>query len=257
MTDFSAKLSAYLDNELNDADMLAVEARLQSDPTAQAELDALMAAEGAITDQFDAMLRDPVPLALARQINALPLPRENRPAIWPSRSLLAASLAMFIVGGTAGYVAKGQFFTPVVVQSGWLTDIADYQAIYAGQTRHLVEVAASEPDHIEKWLGTNVGTTFSIPDLTQQGLTFQGGRLLVANGKPVAQLMYTTANGTVIALCFQKSASGVADDTAFLAKTINGFDMVTWSDHGADYVVIGPEKQPSLDTIAKAAAAVI
>jgi anti-sigma factor RsiW len=258
MTDFSAKLSAYLDNELSSADVLAVEARLRSDPAAQAELDALIAAEVAIGDQFDAMLTDPVPLALARRIGALPLPATTPAPAWSTLGLLAASLALLMVGGAAGYAVKGMVGpATVVAQRGWLADIADYHAVYASQTRHLAEVPATEADHIETWLAASVGTDFTIPDLADLGLTFQGGRLLVAGGKPVAQLTYTTADGTVIALCFQRAAATAAPSQGFATRTINDLDMVTWTADGTSYVVIGPQQQPDLDAIATAAAAVI
>ena len=42
MTELSQNLSAYLDGELDNAAMAEVEARLASDPTMQAELDAVM-----------------------------------------------------------------------------------------------------------------------------------------------------------------------------------------------------------------------
>ena len=256
MTDLSIKLSAYLDGELDAADALAIEALLQSDPAAQAELDALMAADAMAQDQFAALLNDPVPLALAQRIKAssVGIPAA-RPA--PSRigGAIAAGLALFIFGGAGGYLLKDQLAPSgtEVARAGWLSDIADYHAIYASQQRHLVEVGADEADHIEKWLGATVGVAFSIPDLSQFGLTFEGGRLLVAAGKPVAQLMYRLQDGTVIALCLQSSPDG-APAPEFQQRTIKGFDFVSWKSDGAAYVVIGPGGQPDLSGIAALAA---
>jgi anti-sigma factor RsiW len=257
MTDFSATLSAYLDGELDPSAALAVQARLGSDPAAQAELDRLLAAEAQIAAQFDDMLNDPVPLTLARQIKSLPLPQPEPQRSQPVRGLIAASLALFLAGGTAGYLVKDRLFTaPVVAQGGWLQDIADYQSVYTSQTRHLVEVGADDAAHLVTWLSASVGTDFTIPDLGGFGLEFQGGRLLVANGKPVAQLMYTLADGTVVALCFQAGAPASADSLpVFNRQTINAFDMVSWTAQGTAYVIIGPHQQPDLDAIAVAAAA--
>ncbi len=255
MTDFSIKLSGYLDGELDPAETAEVEARLATDSAAQAELDALIQADAFAEEKFAEELNAPVPFALAQQIRDADLvdptpvaapPPASRP-IWGA---LAASLVVLGIGGFGGYTLRGQDPVP---QPGWLAAIADYHAIYAGQERHLVEVGADEADHIEAWLGKTIGATFSIPDLTQHGLTFEGGRLVVANGKPVAQLMYREADGTVIALCLQQSSKDPSLAPTFNDTTINGFDFVSWSAGGADYVVIGPEGQPDLDAIAATA----
>ncbi|MEJ6404509.1 anti-sigma factor family protein [Yoonia sp. 2307UL14-13] len=257
MTDFSEKLSAYLDGELDATEAAAVEARLESDPAAQAEFDALMEADALAQDVFEAQLDDPVPFALAQQIKAadLTVPANSAAAPTPRSGwgAIAASLVMLVLGGVGGYVVKGQT-TPPVQTAGWLADIADYHAVYASQGRHLVEVAADESDHIEAWLGNTVGAEFSIPDLSEFGLTFEGGRLLVANAKPVAQLMYRLPDGTVVALCLQASSRETDGTLAFREQTINGFDFVSWTANGADYVVIGPQGQPDLNAIAADAA---
>lgn len=252
MTDFSTKLSAYLDGELDLTTAAEVEARLASDPAAQAELDQLMGINAIALAQFDGQLDEPVPFALAQKIKNAPLQTSQAPQrpIWGA---LAASLVVFALGGIGGYVVKGQM-TPPVVTAGWLADIAHYHAVYASQSRHLVEVDANEADHIETWLGTTIGANFSIPDLSEFNLTFEGGRLLVANGKPVAQLMYRDAEGAVVALCLQQSNAETSAPASFNAQTINGFDFVSWRAGNAQYVVIGDGGRPELTEVAKAAA---
>jgi anti-sigma factor RsiW len=253
MTNFSLKLSAYLDGELNAEETTQVEARLASDPEAQAELDALMEADALALEQFDGELSDPVSLTLVQQIKNTPL---AAPVAVPKRTIwapLAASFVIFALGGAGGYWLKDQG-AQVVVANGWLNYIADYHAVYASQGRHLVEVGADESDHIETWLGNTVGTKFTIPDLSTFNLTFEGGRLLVANGKPVAQLMYRQPDGTVIALCLQSADAPTQAPPQFKDTTINGFDFVSWKTDGAAYVVIGPNGQSNLGDIALAAA---
>ncbi|MDA8585314.1 anti-sigma factor [Rhodobacteraceae bacterium] len=250
MMDLSLKLSAYLDGELDPTEMAEIEALIETDEAAQAELDALMQADAFARESFSEELDQPVPFALAQKIKAADLvePVPARRQIWGA---LAASLICLTLGGLGGYAVKVQQ-TPVQTV-GWLAAIADYHAIYAGQERHLVEVGADESDHIETWLGKTVGADFSIPDLTGHGLTFEGGRLVVANGKPVAQLMYRQPDGVVIALCLQQSNKDPSLAPSFNERTIRGFDFVSWSANGADYVVIGPEGQPDLEAIANTA----
>ncbi|NSX53419.1 anti-sigma factor family protein [Parasulfitobacter algicola] len=254
MTDFSIKLSAYLDGELNPVDTKEVEDRLSNDPEAQAEMDALMAADALALEQFDQQLAAPIPMALAKTIKSAPIDRPVRSiaSVWGS---IAAGLVLFVLGGTGGFMIKDQISPPTTIASaGWLQDISEYHAVYASQGRHLVEVGADEADHIQTWLGNTVGAEFTIPDLSQFGLTFEGGRLLVANAKPVAQLMYRDASGTVIALCLQSRTNQPTPNADFNQTTLNGFDLVSWAANGVNYVVVGPDGRSDLTDIANFAA---
>lgn len=118
----------------------------------------------------------------------------------------------------------------------------------------MVEVDASEAEHIEAWLGKTTGVTFAIPDLATHGLQFEGGRLVVAKGKPVAQLMYRLADSTVVALCLQASSKPPEPQVTFNDRTIGDFNFVSWTSAGADYVVIAPPDVTELYAIAQTAA---
>lgn len=253
MSMFEEKLSAYLDGELPDAEAREIEAALADDPTLQAELAALMAADAAAQDAFAEML-DPVPVALAAVVQNAdpPAPIANSQRA-PAKGWAAAAAAAVVLalglGGAGGYVA-GLSRTEVAAAPGWLADIADYHRVYAGQSRHLVEVAADEAEHIRTWLTASVGATVPTPDLTGHGLTFRGARLLVAAGKPVAQLMYTDAEGGVVALCL------IASDTprdGVARQTIGDFDMVVWGGADANFVVVGDQGRTDLEAIAATA----
>ncbi len=256
-----ARLSAYLDGELSSADAEAVEILVEKDPEIAAELEALQAADAAIFSAFDDLLKEPVPIHLAQVIQSTPSePSIPSAANTPSAprgwgfGTIAASLALLIVGGSIGGYA-GYTFAPAevqVAQRGWLADVADYHRFYAKETRHLAEVPPTEVAHIENWMGDRTGVPFTTPDLTDQGLEFAGGRLLVAAGKPVAQLLYTSDDGTVFALCFLASEQGPSD--GFADRSFDDVDMVAWRTENAAYVVAGPEGSPKLRGLAEVAA---
>ena len=249
-------LSAFLDGEVTEAEAQAIEAALAGDVALQDQLETLMMADQLAQTQFAELAEEPVPLALAAAIknapgpaatSAAPQPRSNTP--W----LAAASVVGALFLGSAGGYFLGQNNAPVQVAQtgGWLADIADYHAVYAQQVRHLVEVPASEAAHIETWMTATLGSDVRIPDLAEHGLTFQGARLLVAAGRPVSQLIYTDAEGRVVALC-QISTDTPQD--GFDQRNINAFDMVTWGGNGANFVVITDEGRNGLDAIAQTAA---
>ncbi len=245
MTLSEEKLSAYLDGELPEAEAREVEALVATDPTAQSALERLMEADQAAKDVFNDMLTEPVPLNLASSIRsarpkkAAEATPPAAPRGLPSWAAIAASIGFLAVGGLGGYSLGNSGATEVVATPGWLAEIAAYHAVYETQKRHLVEVAADETPHIETWLGNTTGVPFSVPDLSASGLKFEGARLLVAGGLPVAQLVYTDTEGAVFALCLKRAKA--PEDKTFTSETVDGFGMVSWRRNGADFVVVGPE----------------
>jgi anti-sigma factor RsiW len=249
------KLSAFLDGELPEAEARAVQEALATDPEMQATLEALMAADTLAKDAFEEMGEEPVPLALAAAIQdapvaAAPANLSEPPARARWLAAVATVLALMI-GLGAGYLGGLNQSQQVAVAPGWLEDIADYHRVYAGQKRHLVEVGADEADHIQTWLTNTVGAQVLIPDLAAEGLEFRGARLLVAAGKPVAQLMYTDPEGAVVALCLIQSET---PRDGFATRSINAFEMVSWGGTDANFVIVGDEGREDLQAIAEAAA---
>ncbi|MEL6817112.1 MAG: anti-sigma factor [Pseudomonadota bacterium] len=256
------KLSGFLDGELSSEETREIELALESDPTLAAELEQLMAADSFAKQEFEEMLSEPVPLGLAAAVRNAPIEPSapmasnnnrvqlrNRQAPW--WSAVAAALALVI--GSAGGYFTGLNTQPQIIAAapGWLTDIADYHRVYSAQGRHLVEVDASESDHIETWLTNTVGADVVIPDLESHGLNFRGGRLLVAAGKPVAQMMYTDAAGQVVALCL---IANPEPDDVFRSRQIGGFDMVTWGGGDANFVLVSDRGRDDLEAVARTAA---
>lgn len=265
------KLSAFIDGDLSPAEVHAVERRLASDPLLAAQFDGLKRANALARDYFQSVLSAPVPLSLARVIEGGSNERLRQPVISdapkepgetgfrqyirPLRAL-AAGLALLLLGAAGGYMAATWPQSGGDLPSAWLADIADYHRVYAAEKRHLVEVPASEKDHIETWLTKVVGVPVVVPDLSGQGLTFAGGRLLVADSKPVAQLMYRRDSGTVVALCLSRRDAGESQAATdqFAEVSIAATRLVSWWDADAKYVVIGDAADTGLASIARAVA---
>jgi anti-sigma factor RsiW len=261
------KISAYLDGILPEADQAAVERMIATDPVAAAEFEALSRVEAKLAIGFQDLLDRPVPLSLARAIDAAPLPDISNDAgqSRPGAALyggglraIAASLALLGIGATGGMFVTKAFGPEVEVAqaAGWLDYVAAYHGVYAAQGRHLVEVPAAETAHLETWLSETVGVTVRAPDLTANGLVFEGGRLLVANDKPVAQLMYRDAAGQVVAICLMAGGDATAGSglTPFADRRSGDFDLVSWKSQDTSFVVIGPSLRTDLRQIAETAA---
>ncbi|MFB2550616.1 anti-sigma factor family protein [Ensifer soli] len=265
------RLSAYLDGEVNEAEKTELAQMIATDEDARRIYETLQAGSAFGNAAFEDFLHDPVPLALVRRIKQGPgitpktervtaaVARPVRRKLWPKA--LAASLALVAAGGVAGFLigaTRGDGAGPAQVAQtrNWLDDVADYHRIYASQTRRrLVEAPASEKADIEPWLAASVGVPFRVPDLSAQGLTFEGARLLVAASKPVAQLLYRDVDGEIFGICFVKSAGA---DTDGISESIRDeFALLSWRRAGAAYVVIGPSSDVKLEALARAVEAEI
>lgn len=258
MNDMSLTLSAYLDGELSEQENHVIGDLIDTDPEIAAEYQALIAANEFAMVEYDNILTDQIPSSLIDQIQNADLDYSSKPMPIPANSnfsfrSMAAGLGLLIAGGIGGFVLN-EMEQPVIVTAQattWLQQVADYHGVYAGQKRHLVEVAASESDHIVKWLSNTTKVPFAIPDISQSGFEFQGARLLVVKGRPVAQLMYKNVEGSIIAICFQDSGNmNMSAKSEFNKSNINGFDIISWSDREAQFLVIGDESESRLKDIA-------
>jgi anti-sigma factor RsiW len=266
------RLSAYMDGEVDEAERKELEQLVARDDEARRMLEMLQAGSSFGNKAFEEFLHDPVPLSLVRRIKQGPgvnpkaervvttAPRRARLRLWPRA--LAASVALLLIGGSTGFIIgktgnDGARPMNMAAARTWLDDIADYHRIYSRQTaEHLVEVPASGDGKIESWLTSSVGVNFSLPNLSANGLTFEGARLLVAAGKPVAQLMYKNEDGDVFAICFLKSKPGTTDGK-MTESMRDDIAMISWQKDGASYVVVGPSADASLHQLATAVSTAI
>lgn len=248
------KLNAYIDGELTSEEVNEIQSLLEGDTDFAAELEFLAAADLAAKSDFDDMLNEPISPDLIAQIQTAELEplapvAANSNIRWQS---IAAALMFLIVGGIGGYIINDQTAPAeqIVSADSWLNRVASYHGIYANQQRHLVEVGASESDHIKKWLSKTTNVRFSIPNLSKHGLEFRGARLLVINSQPVAQLMFTDAQGAVVAICFKHGANGMMGSETLEESEINDFNIVSWNERSANFLVIGNAEQNKLKDIA-------
>lgn len=266
------RLSAYIDGEVNETERKELEQLIARDDEARRVLETLQAGSSFGNKAFEELLHDPVPLSLVRRIKQGPgvsaktehlatsAPRKTKQRLWPRA--LAASLVLLLVGGSIGFIIGKTSddetqSVKIAAARTWLDDIADYHRLYARQTaEHLVEVPASAGGKIEGWLASNVGVNFSLPDLSDKGLTFEGARLLVAAGKPVAQLMYKDQDGDVFAICFLRSPPGDTDGK-MTESMRDDIAMISWQKNDASYVVVGPSSDANLHQLATAISAAI
>jgi anti-sigma factor RsiW len=259
-------LVAYLDGELGDAERAHVEAWLDADPSVRDRLLALAESATTLRGAFADFLTEPVPerlIAAARGETATaveaeivelrPPPRRADLAPPPSRRwyiqlATAAGLFGLVVGGGIGYVGNN-LLAPSQIPAGqqtqtaalnnWLDNAAgDYKLMTsAGDT--LVDVPASgdNGDVIQK-VSQNLPQPVRLPNLQPWGLTFKGARLVVLEGRPAAQLVYTTDNKAIgpLALII---GSTKQPDIAPTFERRQDLNLLYWRHQGRASVLVG------------------
>jgi anti-sigma factor RsiW len=227
--DMGALLVAYADGELDAAEVAEVEAWLAATPAAQQTL--------AMYRETAAMLRAAFPeirdAVIPATLNGGGMASWRRQRLPRTAWAVAAGVAMGIIGYGTGATWPDLISSE---RSRMLSEVAEYHSIYSRETVHLVEVPAAQSEHLKAWLGKRVNGTLIIPDFKDAGLTFAGGRLVVLDGEPVAELMYTRDNGLPIAFCVL-SHGGKADAVAVERR--GDLNLATWDDGAHSYIVVG------------------
>lgn len=233
------ELSAFADNELSPERSAEVEAWLSEHPGDAARLDVLRAQDDAIRAAYDPIMTEPLPEKLAALGRETPKAGRWPVARWATAA--AAVLAIF----TAGFVAARIVPPPTVVAQQ--ESLAEYgleaHSVYVGEVRHPVEVAAAEEDHLVRWLSKRLDEQLTVPNLSSDGLSLVGGRLLPAGGKPCAMLMYEAQSGERFTLLVARGGNG---DTAFRYQEGDGFGTFYWYSGDLGYALVGPADKARL-----------
>ncbi|HVH74305.1 MAG TPA: hypothetical protein VM755_05260 [Stellaceae bacterium] len=261
------RLVAYLDGELEPAERCEIEAWLESDAQARDRLTALANSANLLRLALDPAAREAVPerlIAAARgerthaeaEIIALPPRPAARPQSLWRRQLaapIAASVLGLMLGGGAGYLgiapllsrnvasANGQAAVVAAAANDvWLDNAAGYFKLFvrAGDNA-LVDVPATGDTRaaLEK-ISQSLPQALRLPDLKPWGLNFRGARLVVVEGRPAAQLVYTTENKAIGPLTLIIGSSKKPD----IAPTFNrrqNVNVLYWRHQGRAYALVG------------------
>jgi anti-sigma factor RsiW len=123
-------------------------------------------------------------------------------------------------------------------------------AVYSLEVRHPVEVGAQEQSHLVAWLSKRLGMKVEAPDLKAAGMALVGGRLLPGEDRPVAMLMYETAEGRRATLYWAPDTTR-ARETELLYTEARRVRVFYWIDRECGYAVASAEL--SKDELARVA----
>jgi anti-sigma factor RsiW len=234
------ELHAFVDNELPAERRGDVEAWLLAHPEDAARVRSWREMAQALHARYDSVADEPVPRRLA--IDAL----TARPRRWIAGAV-AATLAAFIAGSGAGWIAHGAAASPTAFQNFTL-DALDAHRLYVVEVRHPVEVAGSDRAHLQQWLSKRLGYAIKAPELDGTGLKLVGGRLLPGPQAPAAFLMYESNSGERFTL-YTSRADTPTTQMRYAANAADG--ALFWADRNVGYVLSGPTDKDRLNQVAR------
>jgi anti-sigma factor RsiW len=259
------RLLAYLDGEVDAPERRAIEAWLDGEPAARARLAELAATASLVRLAFDEVMHEPIPErllaaahgdapALERGAQILPFVPRGAPARparpWPRRlaAPLAAALFGLLLGAGAGFYGAGGFAGHAGEQSAvalaandaWLDNAAGYFKLYLSTgDKGLIDVPATQDTRttLQK-ISQNLPAQVRLPNLKPWGLTFRGARLVVVDGRPAAQLVYTGTNKAIGPLNLIIGSSNQPDIPPTFARR-ERVNLLYWRHQGRAYVLAG------------------
>lgn len=233
-------IQQYVDGELDEAQNRAISERIGSDAGLRKKVEDYRQINRKLHQAYDDKLLEPVPERIL-----LALGQRRRAPAWS----IAASILWLGIGGLLGYTLHGQFnqgelIRPLAVEAAYA------HTVYVPEVRHPVEVTANEQDHLNAWLSKRLDKPIEAPDLSEQGYTLIGGRLLPDGHRAAAQFMFEDSSGERMTLYIRQAPN--RKETALLHAESSGLGIVYWIDKGLAYALTAAADKSQLTLVATA-----
>jgi anti-sigma factor RsiW len=243
-------LQAWIDGRLAADRTEDVEAYFSAHPEVREECAQSAEQREALRAAFASQTLGPLPARL--RVANLTAGRQRRKRLQLAR--IAAAMGLLILGGISGWTGREllqQFRTSA---SAAFASTVFHEAIaahrtFSVETRHPVEVAASEEAHLVQWLSKRLGHRVIAPDLTSLGFQLMGGRLLPAENGPAALFMYEDGKGTRLSAYYLSVDRG--GEAEFKYREQNGVGAFYWIEDGLAYAIVANAPRAALLKIAE------
>jgi anti-sigma factor RsiW len=247
-------LMAYADGELDAATARQIEAAIAADPALAARVRLFRESAALLRGAFGDALHEEVPERLRAAVQPAKASAEasnvvslsaRRPARQIVAWAVAASFAALVLGGggTYWYLANERAASDglqLASSDRWLDHVAGFYDVYdvtfKKEDRLLVDFKADDIPELTKWFSQRLNRELSVPDLSAQGFEPQGGRLLIINGRPAAQLLYMSSAGELVGLVIAFTTGDYQPARTVRRHNVN---IVHWRNAGYAYAFVG------------------
>lgn len=241
-------LMGYADGQLDATERARVEAWLALNPDAAAEIALMQRQNDAIKTLFAPVAAEPVPARLRpRRLAAEIGHRRTRSLGWAAAAVVLVGLGL----GT-GWFAR-PFFEQQPASASLIADAVNAHTVYVAENRHAVEVASNDSEHLSTWLSNRLETQLGMPDLSAEGFTLVGGRLLPGEpdkGGRAAQLMYENAAKQRVTIYVTAALPDRAP--AYQFASYDGAEAFYWANARITCTVVGTLPEAQMKAVAGA-----
>jgi len=230
---------AYLDGELDPANALEIAQRMNTDPALAAEGERVKALQRLIHERLP---REASPPGLRARIEAS-VGGQKRVHERPSWRALAASIALTaVVASSSTWLIIGS--PPESTTADSL--VSDHiRALMAPQP---IDVASSDRHTVKPWFNGRIPESPRVVDLAKQDFPLVGGRIDVVGRDPCPTLVYRHEKHLI---SLTEIPAGSRLDFARTPRTINGYNVVHWTDNGVSYWAISDLAASKLEEFAQ------
>lgn len=238
-------LHAYADGVIDAARRAEVETWLADHPDDAERVAAWEAQNRALHEEFDPVLAEPLPDALAARSAASP--RRSARNGWLRA---AAAIVLFVAGGATGWGLRSGLDLAGAPDDGFVRQAVGAHVVFTAEGRHAVEVRADKEErHLVGWLSKRLGQPIKPPPLSKVGFRLVGGRLVADAGGPAAQFMYEDGAKRRVTLYVRRGKS--EGRTAFRFVNDRGVAAFYWIDAPLSYALIGRLEREELLKLAR------
>jgi anti-sigma factor RsiW len=179
-------LHAFIDEELDAASTLELEAQLKASPALRQELARLSALQTSV--RTDASRFSAPPLLSHRLFSALPADQPEVitagiPSWWRTLAIgTTAATALLLWNLSFTFVGRGS-------DSALLEEVVSAHA-RSLMADHLTDLTSTERHSVKPWLSNRLDFAPPVHDFANEGFALLGGRLDYVGGKPAAAIVY-------------------------------------------------------------------
>jgi anti-sigma factor RsiW len=239
-------LHGFVDHLLDSARCSEVQTYLDAHPEIAARIAAFIRQREAVRAAAAPIADEPIPPQLnLRHV----MEGRRRSQAWSWRSM-AASVLLLVVGGAGGWSLRGTAVERSETAGiAALAQEADYTFdVYGVDRSHPVEFGPTDKAKLTSWIASRIGRTVSVPDLTESGYTFMGGRLVATPHGAAGLLMYSNVQGQRLAMLVRPMV--IDKDTRMSQHSYGDINGFTWASKGTGFSLVGPTPADLLHPIA-------
>lgn len=229
-------LDRYLDGELPDADLPALEAHLVSCASCACEALSRRELRGAIREAGARYSPSP---HLRRRVERS-LTQGARPALAAWVAPLAA--ALLVAAGLLVWLGPWGSKQDLV-----LGEVLDLHVTALASTTP-VDVVSSDAHTVKPWFEGRLPFTFDLPDLGGMPFVLLGGRVAWVDHEPAAHLIFQVRRHRVSAFIFRDGAAGLDVGTRHRRKL--SYRFLSWSSEGLRYTLVADTGVEDLEALA-------